>query len=270
MKIILWIGNEPNQIALANKVCNELSVIGMVLETKQISKRKAINLKQLIDRVVSKVLFDKSSKTWKKLMLEYKEQFPALPNLPHIVVNSINDPETLTFTESLSPDIVMVSGTFLIRKPIIEIKLPVGILNLHTGLSPYIKGGPNCTNWCIASNQVHLIGNSIMWLDEGIDSGNLIATETTTFTGQESFYEVHRKVMNHAHQLYIDAVKAIINGKRNSVKQSSITSGRIYYSKDWNSIQKYQLQRNFKKFSAVVNSKKYKALQSKLTLVDLN
>ena len=78
------------------------------------------------------------------------------------------------------------------------------ILNLHTGISPYIKGGPNCTNWCIATKQFEKIGNTIMWLDKGIDTGELLTTENTKFNSTDkSLLKIHMRVMNHAHDLYI-------------------------------------------------------------------
>jgi methionyl-tRNA formyltransferase len=92
-----------------------------------------------------------------------------------------------------------------------------------------------------------------MWIDEGIDSGNLILTEQTAFTGAESFLEVHRKVMNHAHDLYAKAIINISNGTAKNVVQSTIAPGTVYYTKDWTWKAHAQLLRNFKHFKTEVN-----------------
>ena len=106
-----------------------------------------------------------------------------------------------------------MSGTNLLRKPLIEEILKYGkIMNLHTGLSPYIKGGPNCTNWCLALRRFGFIGNTIMWLNSGIDSGNIIISDTTTLTGKESLSELHIKVMDHGHEMYINAIERFVEG----------------------------------------------------------
>jgi folate-dependent phosphoribosylglycinamide formyltransferase PurN len=85
---------------------------------------------------------------------------------------NVNDPITLQFLEETRAELVLVSSTTLVGKDIINwAEARMGILNLHTGLSPYINGGPNCANWCLAEMQFHLIGNTVHWVDRGVDSG---------------------------------------------------------------------------------------------------
>jgi methionyl-tRNA formyltransferase len=147
----------------------------------------------------------------------------------------------------------------------------IGILNLHTGLSPYIKGGPNCTNWCIATNQFHLIGNTVMWIDKGIDTGNLVATEATSFSGSEDLFEIHQKVMEHAHQLYIDVLMQFVgqNSTLPDLKQESITGGTTYYGKQWNARMKQLLLKNLKTWKSIVQSESYSVAKANLKLVSL-
>jgi methionyl-tRNA formyltransferase len=108
----------------------------------------------------------------------------------------------------------------------LSIKPSIGILNLHTGLSPYVKGGPNSTNWCIANNELYLIGNTIMWIDEGIDPGNIVTTEITEFTGDERLTDVHIKVMDHGHNLYLKAIDNLAQGRPSSVDQKTIVKAK--------------------------------------------
>jgi len=39
--------------------------------------------------------------------------------------------------------------------------------------------------WCLAKNWLHLIGNTVMWIDPGIDSGDLLSTERTPLDGMK-------------------------------------------------------------------------------------
>ncbi|MBK8140456.1 MAG: hypothetical protein IPK57_05180 [Chitinophagaceae bacterium] len=73
-------------------------------------------------------------------------------------VESINNELVAAFTREINPDLIIVSGTGLVKEPLLSLPASIGIINLHTGLSPYVKGGPNCTNWCIANNEWHLVG----------------------------------------------------------------------------------------------------------------
>jgi len=257
MKLVLWIGNDPNQYALAHKLAAKHELVGIVLETKSNPpKKKKLTLPMFVSKVLVRLFYKKITATWFALMDEYKTAYPELPENKILKVNNINDAETKTFTEALSPDLIVVSGTYLAKKNTLSTHSKNGIVNLHTGLSPYIKGGPNCTNWCIATQQFELIGNTIMWIDEGIDSGNLILTEQTTFTGNESFLEVHRKVMNHAHDLYLRAINNIENNTAQNVPQDEIGSGTVYYTKDWTWKAHAALLRNFKRFKNEVNASK--------------
>jgi methionyl-tRNA formyltransferase len=246
MKLILWIGNEPNQKALANKISEKFPVAAIVTESRQ--RINKIKIKELPSKIIEKVFLSSISKAWYGLMAYYNKQFPTYPSVPMLNVKNINSDEALDFSLKFKPDLVIVSGTRLIRKKLFAIKPSIGILNLHTGLSPYIKGGPNCTNWCLSNREFHLIGNTIMWLDEGIDTGNLVATEFTEFTGDESLSEVHIKVMEHAHNLYLRSIEQIIEGGRTNIPQKELAKGKTYYTKQWGLKEKIKVVKNFKYF----------------------
>jgi methionyl-tRNA formyltransferase len=195
------------------------------------------------------------STAWYGMLLHFQKRYPEYPGVPRLDVKNINSDEVVLFTESHKPDLIVVSGTSLIKRKFLRVPVSTGIINLHTGLSPYIKGGPNCTNWCIATQQFHLIGNTVMWIDEGIDSGNLIATAVTPLDGNESLSGVHLKVMEHAHELYVKSIANISNGARTSVPQREIADGITYYNKEWGLLQKINLIRNIKKLRKAMKEK---------------
>ncbi len=252
MKLLLWVGNESNHKALVNKLSSEFDVIGLVTESRQsknkITKRKIFN--SLFEKLTLSVIND----SWSTLKNEYGHQFPAFPNVAHINVENINSIEAYEFSKKLNPDLIIVSGTRLVKKEMLSVPSKKGILNLHTGLSPYVKGGPNCTNWCIATNQFHLIGNTVMWIDEGIDSGNILTTEFTPLENIKSLFDIHKAVMEHAHSLYIKAIKFISIGGESKVPQSQIAQGKTYYTKDWDLKAKKDLVANLKNISDALSN----------------
>jgi methionyl-tRNA formyltransferase len=256
MKVLLWLGNEPNQCALANKINKDFEVIGIVKESRKTTRK--ITIKKIIEKLFEKLFLRKIDKAWINMQTVMHNSYPKYPNVKTIDVENINSEESYNFSKDLNPDLIIVSGTRLLKEKLLSIQPSIGILNLHTGLSPYIKGGPNCTNWCIATNQFHLIGNTIMWIDLGIDTGNLITTKCVNFTGKEDFNEVHLKVINEAHDLYIEAIQFLKNGNRQSVPQKEITSGKTYYTRDWKLTQKINLQRNFQNWESEVKKSDFK------------
>ncbi|MGE0636802.1 MAG: formyltransferase family protein [Bacteroidia bacterium] len=271
MKIVLLCGNQPNHIALAHKVAEKHELIGIIIEEKPAT---GITLFNAIPKFIDKLLFSEINNAWHRLMQHYKNNYKGFPITEIFKTSSINSARVVEIIERLKPDLAMVSGTSLIRKPLIEMKVQKGIINLHTGISPYVKGGPNCTNWCIANDEFHLIGNTIMWLDAGIDSGNLIATETVDFTGHENLFEIHLKVMENAHQLYLKAVDQIKkdSSKCPSIKQKEIGEGKLYLTKMWGFSEKKALLKNISegRFSKIILSAEYREKKNKLKLVKIS
>lgn len=268
MKIVLWIGNGANQKAFANKLNSLYPISTIFIESRK--KKKTLQLSKVITKILDLTIFHSIHRAWNNLMSYYNETFPRLPEVKCFCVSNINDESVYNETSKINPDLILVSGTSLIKEDLLKIHSTYGIMNLHTGLSPYIKGGPNCTNWCISTLQIHLIGNTIMWIDKGIDSGNIITSELTQFDGNETLNEIHLKVMEHAHELYINAVNKVIKGNIQGIPQNNLVTGKTYYTKHWGIQQKFNLLFNIKKFKSIVLSDSYKFEQSKVTTVNLN
>lgn len=251
MKIIAWVGKEPNQIALINKLNEQFEIVGVVYENRASKSVKSYGLKTLIKKILSRLFFGFIPRTWKKIQNYYNTKYSIIDDVPTLEVTNVNDSEVQNFSSQLAPDLIIVSGTSLIKGENLLTPSKYGIINLHTGLSPYIKGGPNCTNWCLSKGKTHLVGNTIMWINEGIDSGNLILTEQTALEGKESFFDIHLKVMEHAHEIYIKAIKNIRNNSAKNIPQSTLGEGSIYYNKNWSLKSQLNLLINLLRFKSL-------------------
>ena len=243
----MWCGDAPNQKALASKIANKYPVAGIVVESKKTGLKKK-SLFKLPSSIWDKIRFRSIYGAWKSLQKFYQTNFREWPTAELIYVDSINSKEAEDFSKKFFPDLIIVSGTSLVKEPLLSTLAKTGIINLHTGLSPYIKGGPNCTNWCIANNDWHLVGNTVMWLNAGIDSGNIITTETVDIRDAENLFEAHKKVMEKAHGLYLKAIDYLIIHEPPyiSVKQSDLSKGKTFYTKMWNAERRLQLLKNWK------------------------
>jgi folate-dependent phosphoribosylglycinamide formyltransferase PurN len=249
LKIVIWCGAAANQKALANKIVGQFNLCGIVIDRKKNLKKEPL-WKKIPTVLQDRIFFKKINKAWTYLQQEYEKKFPDWPEVSKITVDSINSDEAFDYTQKKAPDLIVVSGTSLIKKKMLSLRPPIGIINLHTGLSPYIKGGPNCTNWCISTGQFEKVGNTIMWINEGIDSGNIITTECTVFNGVKNLADVQWKVMEHAHELYLKAIYYLLNHPppHNSVLQKQITPGTLYLTRMWNFSAKKKLLANLPAF----------------------
>jgi hypothetical protein len=245
-RIVFWCGNAPNQKALAVKIAGRFELSGIVISERSAipGRRKYSEIPALIwDRL----RFRRIYQSWKKLLHGYDQRFRAWPDVPTLRVPDINNDETAAFTKNLQPALIVVSGTALVKEKLLNTDATIGIINLHTGLSPYVKGGPNCTNWCIANDDWHLVGNTIMWLNKGIDSGNIITSECIDIRDCPSLLEAHKRVMEHAHDLYLRAIGYLLNGQQpyNNVPQSSLGKGRLFLTKMWTASERKKLLGNW-------------------------
>lgn len=86
----------------------------------------------------------------------------------------------------------------------------------------------------------------MMWIDLGIDTGDILAAERTPLDGSESLYELHFKVMEHAHGMYLRTAEAMAARKTLArVRQADIDEGVTFYTRDWNSVAILQALKNF-------------------------
>jgi folate-dependent phosphoribosylglycinamide formyltransferase PurN len=230
MKIYAVFGEGSSQRALAHRLHHSFSLAHIArvrLEPK--GKRK------MIRSLTSLTLARGLRAAWMGMLHRYDVRYPDWPSVPSSIHSTANDEELVGLIESEKPDLVLVSGTDLLTKRTLD-RFGTKVMNLHTGISPYIRGAPNCTNWALALGEFDLIGNTVMWIDTGIDSGAIVTTERTPLTGRETLGELHVKVMEHAHDLYCRTVEAFVTGRPlPSVAQGNITKGRLFRTRNWNS-----------------------------------
>jgi methionyl-tRNA formyltransferase len=254
MRVIILTGEQANQAALCHKIAARCDVAAIVLSANiprrspALTRRARLTLNRIAGRLAGRAFVA----AWRRLLASYAKLYPSFPDVPTVRVRNVNDDETLRAIEKYAPDLVVVSGTNLVGRKVIELaSRRKGIVNLHTGISPYVKGGPNCTNWCLAEGDFHLIGNTVMWLDPGIDTGKIIATERTPLDGRETFDELHWKVMEHAHDLYVRAIDKLARGEAvPAVAQSDVAEGRTFYNAEWGARAMLRAQRNYRRHYA--------------------
>lgn len=270
-RIVLWCDRGANQRALAHEIHARFGLAGLVIEHRRRSRRRSF--RATAKRILERLLAGEVDRSWTNLLARYEKDYADFPDVERRVVASVNGEETAALTRSVAADLVLVSGTGMVKEPLLSLPLSVGLLNLHTGLSPYVKGGPNCTNWCLANGQYHLIGNTVMWIDAGIDSGRLVATRTVDFDGNEDLDAIHWRVMEQARALVLDALQAVLRHPDTpwSIPQSAIGEGVTYYNRMWGLAERRRLIENLERghFREEVRSPGFQELRRSLRTLPL-
>ena len=94
--------------------------------------------------------------------------------------NSINQKESLKIIESYKPDLlVSILGSEIFKKDLLNIA-PLGCINLHSSLLPKYRG--LLPSFWILKNKEKFSGVSVFFVDEGIDSGQIIISLKTSLS----------------------------------------------------------------------------------------
>lgn len=142
------------------------------------------------------------------------------PGVPVLEVEDINSPAAVQFVREKAPEVVLVNGTNLLRQPMLDLLpgIPHGIINLHTGLSPYSRGG-NCNLYMLLEGHPELVGITIHHIDRGIDSGDIILTARPDMQPGDNYEMIDAKTFRLGNDKLLEAVRWLKAGKAERVRQ---------------------------------------------------
>jgi methionyl-tRNA formyltransferase len=172
--------------------------------------------------------YDKRARPTLEALFYENGRPPNLPqDVPIIRVANVNDPATAAALERHRPDIVCVNGTQLIRCPLRQraAALPLAMINLHTGLSPYSRGG-NCNLFMLLERHPELVGITVHHIDGGIDRGDIIITDRPDMSPEDSYEMIEAKTFRLGNDRMIDAVRRLATGEADRVPQW--TEGKLF------------------------------------------
>lgn len=146
---------------------------------------------------------------------------PALPvDVPVHHTSAINGAETTDFLRALAPDLILVNGTQLLREPILSLRPMIrhGIVNLHTGLSPYSRGA-NCNLYMVLEGHPELVGVTVHHIDPGIDSGDIIRSAQVPMEPDDTFETIDVRSFDLGIDLLLQGARDLVEGRALRVRQ---------------------------------------------------
>lgn len=134
--------------------------------------------------------------------------------------------------KKFKPDIMFVFGSYIIREPLLSL-LPLGYtINLHLGLSPYYRGsGTNF--WPFVNDELDYAGSTILYLDSGIDTGDIICHVRPKIELGDNVHTMGCKIIKSSVNSLVRIMELVKEGKSlNRVKQWNI-DGKYYKTSDF-------------------------------------
>ena len=227
MKLVVLTSNAVRHKFLANTVAAEADDVLIVSECKPLSSSNPTTSEQ--EDIVAQhfALRDKVEKEFFKGNDSFN--YPCLP----VLHKEANAPSVYEAVKAFDPDLIIVYGASIIRKPLLEL-LPYGkIINLHLGVSPYYRGsGTNF--WPFVNHELEFVGSTLLNIDAGVDTGDIIAHVQPEFEAGDTVHSAGCKVIRDS----AEALKVLISRAKNgqkieAVKQWETEPSRYYRKKDF-------------------------------------
>jgi len=131
--------------------------------------------------------------------------------LPIFQPSNVNAPDFAAQVAALQPDLnLSVSYDQILRRPILETAVQ-GFVNFHAGRLPYYRGR-NVINWAIINGETE-IGLTAHYVDEGIDTGDIVLQRTLPIGWTDTYGDVLDRVVAAFPDLVADAVSLIAKGQ---------------------------------------------------------
>jgi methionyl-tRNA formyltransferase len=149
----------------------------------------------------------------------------------NVKCGDINCEQFAVFLRELRPDIIAVLGSSVIKPSIISIP-SVALLNLHSGLSPYYRGTWSY-GWPLVNDEPGYIGATVHYVNEGIDTGDIIFQTRPVLDNSDDLNRIFLKVISEGVEIMSDAIDNIIRETVVSFAQPQAV-GRHYKTSDLN------------------------------------
>jgi len=201
---------------------------------------------------------DKPAGRGQKLTYSAVKEYALSQNIPVLQPANLKDEKFLTELASFKADIHIVVAFRMLPKVVWNMPTH-GTFNLHASLLPQYRGAAPI-NWAIVNGETET-GVTTFFIEEEIDTGNILMRETVAILPEDNAGTLHDKLMETGAQLVQRTVDMIISGTYKAIPQTELKQAelraapklsketcRIDWQKDANSI--HNVVRGFSPYPA--------------------
>ncbi|MFC5269352.1 formyl transferase [Adhaeribacter terreus] len=195
-KIVLLAGKGDSTNIIYHALAKDFNIARVIIEdgvdTKSFLKRRVKNLgyNKVLGQILFKVLVDKPLSVISKGRVKAILQHAGLVNTPIpediiLRVNSVNEEATIEALINLEPDVVVVNGTRIISKAVLN-SINAKFINMHAGITPLYRG-VHGGYWALAEGDLKNCGVTVHFVDSGIDTGTILYQTCITPEKDDNF-----------------------------------------------------------------------------------
>jgi methionyl-tRNA formyltransferase len=131
-------------------------------------------------------------------------------NIPIYQPHAFKETAAIQQLKALKPDLMVVTAYGLLLPEAVLAIPRLGCINIHASLLPRWRGAAPIQRAILAGDNT--TGITIMQMDKGLDTGNMLARATCEIKAQETASQLHDKLMQLGAKTLIQNIDAIING----------------------------------------------------------
>lgn len=161
---------------------------------------------------------DKPAGRGQKISESAVKQFAMKNSLPILQPLKLKDDQFLTDLKAWNADLFVVVAFRMLPEVVWQMP-PKGTINLHGSLLPQYRGAAPI-NHAIINGEIET-GVSTFFLQQEIDTGNLIFSEKMPILEKDTAGDVHDKMMHLGANVLVKTIKAIESGDYNEIPQNS-------------------------------------------------
>lgn len=236
-RVVLLAGRGASSNTVYHALCDMADVVAVIEEdppsnVKLVKRRvKRLGLLPVIDQVVfitvvSRILRFTSEHRADAIRKEHGLRVTPIPTNVVEAVSSINDPSVMECLRTHRPDVVVVNGTRIIKRHVLEC-IEAQFINTHTGITPAYRG-VHGGYWALAEGKPDLAGVTVHYVDAGIDTGKVISQALIHPTPEDNFHTYPVLQLAAALELLQKAVLDTCHHGSQLMEPLSNTS-RLYY-----------------------------------------
>lgn len=132
-------------------------------------------------------------------------------NIPVFQPNRIKDPDFISLLKGLAPDVIVVVAFGRILPRDILLLPEYGCINVHASLLPKYRGAAPI-HWAVIKGE-QVTGVTTMYMDEGLDTGDMILREPVPINEEDNVGSVHDRMASLGAGLLVKTLSLVRSGQ---------------------------------------------------------
>ncbi|WP_262148001.1 formyl transferase [Chryseobacterium foetidum] len=241
-KIVLLAGKGISTSIVFNSIHQNFGVETAIIEEPENRKiflrrrLKKLGFARVLGQVLFQILISKplsvlSKKRHQEIICQFKLDPSEIPADKVVNVISVNSKTTIDLLKQINPDLIIVNGTRIISKKVLS-SVNCKFINTHAGITPKYRG-VHGTYWALVNSDLENSGVTVHFVDEGIDTGNIIAQSQVLPTENDNFSSYPLLQLGEGLKILNTAVQDFTEDRLIAKKEKKLKSFLWYHPTLW-------------------------------------